>query len=148
MARFNATVGVAVDETGAPKNRPKVTEIRSDHEGGLLSSSFDEFREKNGIHSSMSPPYDHDLNPISESTIHVIDWLTSSLRAFSGAPVGFWPYLFRHAVDIHNSINGKIGSSPGDPLLSPHHRFTLQAPRVMDLATPSAVEPYSQEATP
>lgn len=135
IAEFDATVGVPVDEDGSPLPRPRVTEIRSDHEGGLLSRGFDEFREERGIHSSMSPPHDHDLNPIAEATIQSIDRLAAAMRAECSAPVGFWTYLLRHAVDVHNSLRVGTGSSVGDDLLSPDHRFSLKLPRVMDLAT-------------
>jgi hypothetical protein len=41
--------------------RPTVFEIRSGHEGAMLTSYyFEAFRTEAGIHSTMSPPNDHD----------------------------------------------------------------------------------------
>ena len=64
IAEFNATVGTPLDSDEAPKARPVVRETRSDHEGGLESHAFKEFRISSSLHSTMSPPHDHDLNPI------------------------------------------------------------------------------------
>ena len=38
------------------------------------------------------------------------------------------------AIDWHNATVGSVGSSPADAGVSPHQRFTLRAPKVMDLA--------------
>lgn len=132
ISKFEALVGVPVDESGIPSERPHVFEIRSDHEGGILSGNFEAFRLERGIHLSLSPPHDHDLNPIAEATIRSIDRLAAVFRAQSNAPVGFWPYIMRHAVDVHNSTKRECGTSPASDLLSPDQRFTLRLPKVMD----------------
>ena len=135
IAKFNATVGVETDELGVPKPRPQVYEIRSDHEGALTSYYFEAFRSEESIHSSMSPPHDHDLNPIAEATIRVIDRLAAAMRALCGAPLGLWPYLFRHAVDVHNATCTATGSAVSDGQLTAEQRFTLRQPSIMDLCT-------------
>ena len=48
---------------------------------------------------------------------------------------GFWPWIIAYVVDWHNSTIGSAGSSTADALISPHQRFNLRPPRVMDLAT-------------
>ena len=53
----------------------------------------------------------------------------------SGAPIGFWPEVFRYAVDWHNSApQASVGSSTADPQISAYQRFTLKQPKIMDLA--------------
>ena len=44
--------------------RPEVNHIHSDHEGAYESQYFEKFRAANSIHLTMSPPHDHNLNPI------------------------------------------------------------------------------------
>ena len=86
------------------------------------------------MHSTTSAPHDHDLNPISESTINVISTLATSYKSHSGAPIGFWPELVRYAVDWHNAApQASVGSSTADPQISPLQRFQLKQPKIMDL---------------
>ena len=68
----------------------------------------------------MSPPYDHDLNPIAERVIAVIETLTIAAKSSSGAPIGFWPYVVLNAVNWH-TVNRKIGGQA--PFLSVSHDF-------------------------
>lgn len=124
-AQFNATVGTRVNEDGVPFQRPVVKQIHSDHEGGLESLEFELFRAEKSIHSTMSPPHDHDLNPIAESTIHTIDTLATAFKLASGAPASFWPYLIRNAVDVHNSTATSLGSSTGGATTCSTTRRTL-----------------------
>ena len=135
MSEFNATVATPLDSNGTPMERPKVFAINTDHEGHYESKNFESFREKHGIHLTMSPPHDHDLNPIAERAIGSISELSAIFRAQSGAPIGFWPYLVRHAVHVHNSTIGSTGSATGDPNVTPHQRFTGGLPDITDLAT-------------
>ena len=134
VAAFNATVGTPVDEEGHALPRPQVRELHSDREGKLMSKHFLDFRADVGLHHTTSPPHDHDLNPIAERVIGVISEVASAVRASSGAPVGFWPWIISYVVDWHNSVVGSVGSSTADATISPHQRFTLRPPRVMDLA--------------
>ena len=135
IAKFNALVGTPVDEKGVAVSRPKIRRLHRDHEGGLESRQFEAFRAHELLYSTTSAPHDHDLNPIAESTINVISTLATSYKSLSNAPVGFWPELLRYAVDWHNSVpQGAIGSSTSDSQISPHQRFTLKLPKVMDLA--------------
>ena len=135
MAKFNALVGTPVDESGVALPRPKVRRLHRDHEGGLESKQFEHFRANVGLYSTTSAPHDHDLNPIAESTINVISTLATSYMSQSGAPIGFWPEVFRYAVDWHNSApQASVGSSTADPQISAYQRFTLKQPKIMDLA--------------
>ena len=134
IAKFNSLVGTPVDEQGVAINRPKVRRLHRDHEGALDSGKFEAFRASELLHSTTSAPHDHDLNPISESTINVISTLATSYKSHSGAPIGFWPEIIRYAVDWHNSApQASIGSSTADPQISPTQRFQLKQPKVMDL---------------
>ena len=136
IAKFDALVGVPVGEDGKPLSRPKVRRLHRDHEGQLESFTFNDFRAKASLHSTTSPPHDHNLNPIAESTIRTIDVLATTFARQAGAPPGFWPEVFRHAVDFHNSSSStSVGSSTADSNISPYQRFTLKQPKIMDLCT-------------
>ena len=136
IAEFNATVGTPTDEDGKPMARPTVRRLHRDHEGGLESRGFEAFRADASLHSTTSAPHDHDLNPIAESTIHVLDDAATAMRSQCGAPISFWPELMLHAVNWHNaSSSSSIGSSTSDPGISCYQRFRLTQPRVMDLGT-------------
>ena len=135
IAKFDALVGVAIGEDGKPIPRPKVRRLHRDHEGQLESSLLESFRAEASLHSTTSPSHDHNLNPIAESTIRTIDVLATTLARQCGAPIGFWPEAIRYAVDFHNSYSTSVGSSTADASISPHQRFTLKLPKIMDLCT-------------
>ena len=135
LAKFEATVSVRTDEHGKPISKPKVYHLARDREGAYESHDFKDFRAEHGLHSTSSAPDDHDLNPIAESTIRVIDSLATKYRLQSGAPVGFWPELFRHAIDWHNASPTSTGTSTSDPAITAIQRFTGKRPPVMDLCT-------------
>ena len=142
VSRFNSLVNVGSDADGRPLPKPKVTVIRSDHEGALESKLFESFRSEFGIAggaSHMSPPHDHDLNPIAERCIGVVSANACAARSQSNASASLWPWLCENAVNIHNSTTGSssdnIGSSTADPLVTPYQRLTLSQPSIMDLAT-------------
>ena len=135
ISRYNSMVNVGSDADGKPLPKPAVTVIRSDHEAALESKLFDSFRAELGFDSKMSPPYDHDLNPIAERAIGVASGLACSIRGHSNAPVGVWPHIIEHAVNVHNSTSTSCGTSMADPSLSAHQRLTRTQPSVMDLAT-------------
>ena len=133
MAAFRATVGIPTTPDGATLPCPEVKTIHSDHEGQYESYSFLDFRADNSLHHTMSPPHDHDLNPIAERIIGVIDSLSRAAKSSSGAPVGFWPYLILNAVNWHNTVPGSTGSSTSNELISPYQRFTLRQPACKDM---------------
>ena len=135
IARFNKLVDGGVDDDGRPLPKPTVTLIRSDHESALESHQFAAFRADLGIGTEMSPPYDHDLNPIAERAIGVVSTLATTMRDFGSAPVGVWPWLIEHAVNVHNSTTSEVGSSVADPAISCHQRLTRTQPSIMDLGT-------------
>ena len=136
IAKFDALVGVPTGEDGKPLARPKVRRLHRDHEGQLESAIFEKFRAEASLHSTTSPSHDHNLNPIAESTIRTIDVLATTFARQAGAPPGFWPEAFRHAVDFHNvSSSTSVGSSTADANISPYQRFTLKQPKIMDLCT-------------
>ena len=133
IAEFCALVGVPVTTDQITLNKPKVFSVHSDHEGGYLSHYFTEFRAKHSLHHTMSPPHDHDLNPIAERVIGNISALARATKDSSGAPIGFWPYMIANAVRWHNMTSGSTGSSTASEQLSPHQNFTLTQPNGMDL---------------
>ena len=72
MAKFDAIVGTPVDSDGKPLPRPRVRHLHRDREGKYESHAFEQFRANASLHSTTSPPHDHDLNPLAESIIRVI----------------------------------------------------------------------------
>ena len=58
IAAFNATVYTPVDDDGRPLPRPRVRELHSDREGGLMSSYFREFCASADLHHTTSPPHE------------------------------------------------------------------------------------------
>ena len=136
IAEFDAKAGTPVDDQGkALHARPRIVEVRRDHEGKLESHAFVEFRAENSIHSTASPPHDHDLNGIAERVIRTIDEVATAMSQQAGAKVGFWPEIINHAVNWHNVMPCAVGSSTADPNISPEQRLTLRQPKCMDLAT-------------
>ena len=136
MANFKAKVGTPVDEYGVPRERPHVRAINCDHEGQLESKAFKQIRADMLLHTDMSPPHDHNLNPIAERIIGVIDTLAVAFKEQGHIPDSLWPYIIRHAVDVHNASISSIGSSPANAQISAYQRLTLRQPSVMDLAPP------------
>ena len=135
MAKFDALVGVPTDDDGKPLERPRVRSLHRDREGQYESHGFKAFQADHSLYSTTSAPYDHDLNPIAESTINVIDTMATKFKLQSNAPVGFWPEAIRHAVNWHNASSTSVGSSSADPAISAHQRFTGKLPKIMDLCT-------------
>ena len=134
VAEFEALVGTPIDEEGRALPRPRVREIHSDREGGLMSAHFREFRAEAVIHHTTSPPHDHDLNPIAERIIGLISETAAAIKEATDAPARLWPWLISYVVDWYNSTITSVGSSTADANITPHQRFTLRPPRVMDLA--------------
>ena len=133
MAEFCAVVGVPMTIDQITLQKPRVFSIHSDHEGGYISNYFTEFRAKHSLHHTMSPPHDHDLNPIAERIIGNISAKARTFKLSSNATIGFWPYMIANAVNWHNETNGATGSSTASEQLSPHQNFTLTQPNGMDL---------------
>ncbi|MGA0059339.1 MAG: reverse transcriptase domain-containing protein [Planctomycetota bacterium] len=134
IAAFNATVYTPVDEHGRAMARPRVRTIHSDREGKLMSKYFLEFCASENVHHTTSPPHDHDLNPIAERIIGLISEVAAAVRLATDASPRLWPWIICYVVDWHNSMVSSVGSSSADSHISPHQRFTLRQPSVMDLA--------------
>ena len=135
ISRFNAMVDAGCDDQGRPLPKPRVKVINSDHEAALESKFFESFRTSLSVASTMSPPHDHDLNPIAERSIGVVSELACAIRGHSNAPASVWPHLIEHAVNIHNSTSSSCGTSMADPIVSAHQRLTRTQPSVMDIAS-------------
>lgn len=133
IAKFNSTVGVPVDETGKPAPRPVVRTLRRDHEGGAESAAFAEFLEGERVHSPAAPPGDHDFNGIVERTLSVVEEIATAMKKQSNAPVAFWPWIIRHAINVRNNVLSAVGSSTADATQTASHRFTLRLSQCMKL---------------
>ena len=133
IAEFRATVGTPLLPDQIELQKPRVLAIHSDHEGGYLSHYFTEFRANNSLHHTMSPPHDHDLNPIAERVIGNLSAIARAMKSNSNTPIGFWPYILANAAKWHNITSGSTGSSSASEQLSPHQNFTLTQPNGMDI---------------
>ena len=137
---FNAKVYTPTDDQGRALPRPKVLEIRSDHESSLMSHAFQAFRvsPEQSFHHTLSPPHDHDLNPISERVNRTISEAATASAILANAPQSFWPWFIKHGVEVHNALTSSTGSSTADTNISPYQRFTSHVPKIMHLAAPGA----------
>ena len=135
IAAFNANVYTPLDSDGRAMPRPVVRRVHGDREGGLMSHYFKEFRAFASVDHTTSPPHDHDLNPIAERLIGVLSDAAAAVRLHSHASPRLWPWIIAYVVDWHNATASGVGSSTADQSISPHQRFTLRPPQVMDLAT-------------
>ena len=78
----------------------------------------------------MSPPYDHDLNPIAERVIAVRETLTIAAKSSSGAPIGFWPYLMLYSTQDQLVAPRLLLQSHACPPTQPdtHHDDDVEQP--------------------
>ena len=80
---------------------------------------FREFRAETSLHHTLSPPHDHDLNPIAERIIGLISEIAAAIRISSDASPRMWPWIISYAIDWHNATAGSVGSSTADATVSP-----------------------------
>ena len=107
--------------------KPAVHLVRHDLESALEGALFSEFRDEFNIGKVTSPAYDHDLNPIAESTIRVISELDIpeedrascsvcwSCRTPRSAPAGRWATTdpSAHQLSLSSCAStGKCASMP------------------------------------
>ena len=85
-----------------------VGQLHLDNAGEFLSREFTEFLDEESITRTTCPPYVHQLNGVAERAIRSVMEVVRATREASGCPVGFWPHLVEHAVDILNRTpNGR-----------------------------------------
>jgi hypothetical protein len=111
-------------------NDAQVHAVHSDREGHLISKQFGQFRADALVHHTLSPPHDHDLNPIAERVIGMISESAAVIKSDAGASEQLWPWLVQYAVDWHNATVTATGSSTADTQLSPSATRAGDFPRV------------------
>ena len=83
-----------------------VGQLHLDNAGEFLSREFTEFLDEASITRTTCPPYVHQLNGVAERAIRSVMEVVRATREASGCPVGFWPHLVEHAVDVLNRTTG------------------------------------------
>ena len=84
-----------------------VGQLHLDNAGEFLSREFTEFLDEESITRTTCPPYVHQLNGVAERAIRSIMEVVRAKKEASGCPVGFWPHLVEHAVDVLNRTTGQ-----------------------------------------
>ena len=79
-----------------------VDQLHTNNAGEYLSQEFAEFLDQELVTQTTCPPHVHQLNGVAERSIRSIMELVRATRVASAAPIGFWPHLVEHAVDVLN----------------------------------------------
>ena len=108
LARVRAFVTKlnALASRGKPEPVRVVGQLQMDNAGEFLSREFDEFLDEESILRTTCPPHVHQLNGVAERAIRSIMEVVRATREASQCPLGFWPHLVEHAVDVLNRTTG------------------------------------------
>ena len=96
----------ALASRGKPEPVRVVGQLQMDNAGEFLSREFDEFLDQESILRTTCPPHVHQLNGVAERAIRSIMEVVRATREASQCPIGFWPHLVEHAVDVLNRTTG------------------------------------------
>lgn len=83
-----------------------VGQLQLDNAGEFMSREFTEYLEDESIARTTCPPHVHQLNGVAERSIRSIMEIVRATREASECPIGFWPHLVEHAVDVLNRVTG------------------------------------------
>ena len=82
----------------------------------------------------------HQLNGVAERAIRSIMEVVRATKEASGAPVGFWPHLVEHAVDVLNRTtgppyDGKATNAENgiSPEMRAYTHLTAQKPKILTI---------------
>ena len=81
-------------------------QLQLDNAGEFMSREFTEYLEDESIARTTCPPHVHQLNGVAERSIRSIMEIVRATREASECPIGFWPHLVEHAVDVLNRVTG------------------------------------------
>ena len=109
VAKLNSLASV-----GKPEPVRVIGQLHMDNAGEFLSNEFNEFLDSESITRTTCPPHVHQLNGVAERSIRSIMEIVRATREASQCPIGFWPHLVEHAVDVLNRTTGPPHVSADD----------------------------------
>ena len=101
VSKLNALASI-----GKPEPVRIVGQLHMDNAGEFLSHEFTEYLDTESITRTTCPPHVHQLNGVAERSIRSIMEIVRATREASQCPIGFWPHLVEHAVDVLNRTTG------------------------------------------
>ena len=108
-----------------------VGQLHLDNAGEFLSREFTEYLESESIARTTCPPHVHQLNGVAERAIRSVMEIVRATREASACPVGFWPHLVEHAVDVLNRVTGPPCESGHE--MSAYEAVTGQKPKILNI---------------
>ena len=129
VAKLNALASI-----GKPEPVRIVGQLHMDNAGEFLSHEFNEYLDSESITRTTCPPHVHQLNGVAERSIRSIMEIVRATRDASQCPIGFWPHLVEHAVDVLNRTTGPPIDHDGDePEMSSYQHVTGKAPKILTI---------------
>ena len=131
----------ALASAGKPEPVRVVGHLHVDNAGEFLSHEFNEYLDSESITRTTCPPHVHQLNGVAERSIRSIMEIVRATREASQCPIGFWPHLVEHAVDVLNRttgpprIDGEDNHAERDasPEMSSYQHVTGKAPKILTI---------------
>lgn len=135
-------VGTYIDACELPRGRRlvklvwllhdgRVRGVHLDNAGEFLSREFTEYLESESIARTTCPPHVHQLNGVAERAIRSVMEIVRATREASACPIGFWPHLVEHAVDVLNRVTGPPCESGHE--MSAYEAVTGQKPKILNI---------------
>ena len=109
-----------------------VGQLHLDNAGEFLSREFTEYLEEESITRTTCPPHVHQLNGVAERAIRSIMEVVRATREASACPIGFWPHMVEHAVDVLNRVTGPPIDSVHE-LKSAYEVVTGEKPKILNV---------------
>jgi hypothetical protein len=131
VAKLNSICNVGKPESERVR---VVGQLHLDNAGEFLSREFTEYLDSESIARTTCPPHVHQLNGVAERAIRSVMEIVRATREASGCPVGFWPHLVEHAIDVLNRTTGPPLPLQGDhPDMCSYESVTGQQPKILTI---------------
>ena len=139
VSKLNALASI-----GKPEPVRIVGQLHMDNAGEFLSNEFTEYLDTESITRTTCPPHVHQLNGVAERSIRSIMEIVRATREASQCPIGFWPHLVEHAVEVLNRTTGppRVGHDDDEhniterdtnPEMSSYQHVTGKAPKILTI---------------
>ena len=139
VSKLNALASI-----GKPEPVRIVGQLHMDNAGEFLSNEFTEYLDTESITRTTCPPHVHQLNGVAERSIRSIMEIVRATREASQCPIGFWPHLVEHAVEVLNRTTGPprvghdddehdITERDANPEMSSYQHVTGKAPKILTI---------------
>ena len=131
VAKLNSICNVGKPESERVRI---IGQLHLDNAGEFLSREFTEYLDNESIARTTCPPHVHQLNGVAERAIRSVMEIVRATREASGCPVGFWPHLVEHAIDVLNRTTGPPLPLQGDhPDMCSYESVTGQQPKILTI---------------